>query len=383
MASFSVCKEVLDISCEANVSLWLWGAHGIGKSSLVAQCAQEKGIGFIDLRCAQLDSLDLRGLPDKGSDGRTHFLPPAELPSDGEGVLFLDELNRASNDVMAALFQLVLDRQIGQYKLPPGWSIVAAGNFHGGDTGYGVNELDIAFFDRFCHVTLSSGKTLTNDWSRWMGERYGSDADSIVSFCQASSKHLTQSIKTSLPFDVTPSPRSWEAVCRGQKVIAQGRYTKSAQLNYIAGWVGSDLATSFINYRPTVTVEELVAGGISKVEWRLQKCSRAELAQITSALIETIQTSGKMRSHVCVAADYIEFLTRVQPDLAIACASSVLAVDKEFKEIESIAPLLTNDRLAQQIIQTTGNNSLLAELVNRKPLRATLAKLLGYSTGTN
>ena len=120
MASFSVCKEVLDISCEANVSLWLWGAHGIGKSSLVAQCAQEKGIGFIELRCAQLDSPDLRGVPDKGSDARTHSLPTAELPSGCEGVLFLDELNRVSSCVMAALFQLAFDRQIGQYKLPPG-----------------------------------------------------------------------------------------------------------------------------------------------------------------------------------------------------------------------------------------------------------------------
>lgn len=381
MASFSVCKEVLEIACNAKVSLWIWGAHGIGKSSLVAQYAQEKRIGFIDLRCAQLDSLDLRGLPDKSCDGRTHFLPPAEFPSDGEGVLFLDELNRSSSDVMAALFQLVLDRRIGQYRLPPGWSIVAAGNFHGGDTGYSVNELDIAFFDRFCHVTLSSGKNLTNEWSNWMSERYGSDADLIVSFCQASSKHLTRCVKTSLPFDVTPSPRSWEAVCRGQKVIQEGRYTKSAQLNYIAGWVGSDLATSFLNYRPTVTVEELVTGGVSKIEWRLKSCSRAELAQISSALIETYLSSEKSKTYAALIADYIEFLTRVQPDLAIACASSALAVDKESKGFDSISPLLSNDRLMQRIIKMTGNDSLLAELMNRTPLRATLAKLLGYPPG--
>jgi MoxR-like ATPase len=50
------------------------------------------------------------------------------LPAAGDGILFLDELNAAPPLVQAACYQLVLDRRLGEYRLPDGWSIVAAGN---------------------------------------------------------------------------------------------------------------------------------------------------------------------------------------------------------------------------------------------------------------
>ena len=80
---------------------FLWGAYGVGKSSIVrsivASLSEQTGKpwGFIDARASQLDAVDTRGVPDL-VDGRTVFALPDWLPRverDGEqGILFLDEI---------------------------------------------------------------------------------------------------------------------------------------------------------------------------------------------------------------------------------------------------------------------------------------------------
>jgi len=49
--------------------LMVWGAPGLGKSSILQQAAREEGIGFIDVRLAQREPVDIRGLPVPGPDG--------------------------------------------------------------------------------------------------------------------------------------------------------------------------------------------------------------------------------------------------------------------------------------------------------------------------
>ena len=77
----------------------IWGAPGIGKSSIVSSAADKAGIDFIDLRLSQLAPTDLRGLPvpvhpeDDKKQGTSKWYPPEFLPREGKGILFLDELN--------------------------------------------------------------------------------------------------------------------------------------------------------------------------------------------------------------------------------------------------------------------------------------------------
>jgi hypothetical protein len=169
--------------------------------------AQQLGVSLIDFRCSQIEAFDLRGLPDKTPDGRTRFLPPADLPRDGQGILFLDELNRASRDVMAAAFQLVLDRRLGEYELPQGWSIVCAGNFtHGED--YHVEQLDAAFRDRFCHLIVSSGSATYDEWCQWACEQFSDLAPNVIQFTGENLKYLEDVSPETLDFKVLPSRRS-------------------------------------------------------------------------------------------------------------------------------------------------------------------------------
>jgi hypothetical protein len=76
-----------------------------------------------------MDPVDLRGIPSI-RDSQTVWMPPVFFPKDKEssGILFLDELNSAPPSVQAAIYQLVLDRKMGEYELPHAWRIICAGN---------------------------------------------------------------------------------------------------------------------------------------------------------------------------------------------------------------------------------------------------------------
>jgi MoxR-like ATPase len=277
MAKVSTIKEALMICRDSGITPFIWGHRGLGKSSLVQQSAVSEGWGFIDLRCSQLEASDIRGLPDRGEDRRTHYLPPADMPTadlsnddiqtelartlllpefeykpasteadvrsqakaeltklvkaDGKdkdrtlsdliakrlesadldmqrryyqklqemqprfqrGILFLDEVNRAQDDVLQAIFQLVLDRRVGQYVLPPGWCIVAAGNYM---EGYRVGGFDDpAFLNRFCHLTLSGGETTLEEWVNFMANVHAGDATDVIEFASQNTKHLDGDIR--------------------------------------------------------------------------------------------------------------------------------------------------------------------------------------------
>ena len=51
------------------------------------------------------------------------MVSPEFLPREGKGILFLDELNMAPPVMQGVAQQLILDRKIGNYKVPDGWLI--------------------------------------------------------------------------------------------------------------------------------------------------------------------------------------------------------------------------------------------------------------------
>ena len=119
--------EALHALIGERVPLHIWGACGVGKSQIVGQVAADSDYDFLDVRAVQLDPVDLRGLPRISAD-QTEWVPPKFLPIDGKGILFLDELTSAPQMTQAGCYQLVLDRKLGEYWLPDGWVVIAAGN---------------------------------------------------------------------------------------------------------------------------------------------------------------------------------------------------------------------------------------------------------------
>lgn len=131
------------------------GEAGLGKSFICQQWVkkqQEKNpsFGFLDLRLAYYEGPDLIGFPeirkDESGRPRTFHNLPSFWPTTGEGLLLLEEPNRANQSVMNCIMQLLTDRKIGDYKLPDGWII--AGCINDG-SGYDVNGMDTALTNRF------------------------------------------------------------------------------------------------------------------------------------------------------------------------------------------------------------------------------------------
>jgi len=119
----------IDTLLSTDTPLFIHGSPGIGKSYIVADVAKNNGLELVDVRLSQMDPVDLRGVPSI-KDNQTVWMPPVFFPKDkdSEGILFLDELNAAPPSVQAAIYQLVLNRQMGEYILPKGWRIICAGN---------------------------------------------------------------------------------------------------------------------------------------------------------------------------------------------------------------------------------------------------------------
>ena len=143
--------------------LWpfIWGSPGVGKSSIIGQLARSLNLALRDIRALLLDPVDLRGLP-YVADGRSKWATPEFLPQEGAGILLLDELNSAPAMVQAAFYQLILDRRLGEYTLPDGWVIIAAGN-RDGDRAH-TTRMPTPLRNRFVHLEFEVD---AQEWSEW------------------------------------------------------------------------------------------------------------------------------------------------------------------------------------------------------------------------
>jgi MoxR-like ATPase len=182
---------------------FIWGPPGVGKSSIVHALAQSRGLPVIDLRASLLDPTDLRGIP-AIEGGRAVWCPPSFLPGsdDRPGILFLDEINAAPPLVQASLYQLVLDRRIGEYALPAGWWIVAAGNRQ--QDRAVTFRMSSALANRFVHLSLDPDVADWRDWAVVRGIH-----PLVRAFIALRPALLWQEPGEDAAY---PTPRSWEMV---------------------------------------------------------------------------------------------------------------------------------------------------------------------------
>lgn len=184
---------------QVKLSTMIWGPPGIGKSSIVAQVAAAHGLECIDLRLSQLAPTDLRGLP-VAENGRSRWYPPEFLPSEGAGVLFLDEINMAPPTMQGMAQQLILDRQVGSYRVPDGWFIWAAGNRD--EDRAAVFEMPAPLANRFLHVEVSPDFENFKTYAIQRGLH-----EHIIAFLA----FRTPLLHKNEPLQPAwPSPRSWE-----------------------------------------------------------------------------------------------------------------------------------------------------------------------------
>jgi len=450
MATISAITEAIKICRAANITPFIWGHRGLGKSSLVHQLAGESGWGFLDLRCSQLEASDVRGLPETGvnlglkDDFRTHYLPPADMPvgdltreeitaqlagtigisveglsqdaiadkirkaleqADLEterqyyaklqtlqprfqnGILFIDEVNRAQDDVLQAIFQLVLDRRVGQYVLPPGWCVVAAGNFTEGYMVSGFN--DPAFLDRFCHLTLSGGATTLEEWVNWMSDVHGSHAADVIEFASQNVKHLDGDIPGELGFSVQPSRRSWDQVVRVYDSCAQNGFQDHAREEVLAGLIGRELSRSFSRHSCPVKPRELMSRGVAVFEEKLKGLNRNQLTGLMWGLVSFAKGNIDEDKTAEVCLDFASFMVKHahDKDVVVAfCRALVSGGNTSDHQEKARVAVISNPRLATMIAKFntragSTKKNFIDRLTERPDLQSALSRVSWGTTG--
>lgn len=218
--------------------LMLWGAPGVGKSSIVRNLCADMGIGFVDIRLAQMDPVDIRGLPIPRDD-RVEWLLSGLWPreQDSRGIVLFDELTAVDRSLQVAAYELILDRRLGTlYELPPGWLMVAAGNRV--EDRAVTTMMSSALANRFCHVEISPN---LEDWLQWAG-RVGIHP-SVTGFLRFRPECFHD-----MQGDLQrgwPSARSWERV---SEVMGRGGLSDRALELMVCGLVGVGAGREFMGF---------------------------------------------------------------------------------------------------------------------------------------
>src|SRR6185503_634683 len=189
----------------ADRTLFVWGPPGTGKSALVRLASMELGLPCVVLLGTQIAPEDLIGVPRIREIGpgrfATEFCPPGAILRPTPFLLFVDELNSAVPDVQKAFYSLILDRRLGDYQLPAGSRVVAAGN-RVEDRAL-VRPMATALANRMVHVALDPN---ADAWLAWAA---GAAVHPLVlAFIRARPDRLCETP----PNDATPAyptPRAW------------------------------------------------------------------------------------------------------------------------------------------------------------------------------
>jgi hypothetical protein len=259
-------KDAIYDCIEVRQPVMIWGASGIGKSDIVQEIGSDLKRNVIDIRLPLWEPTDVRGIPYLDSDSKEmRWAPPSEFPKliTDNSIIFLDEMPSAVPSVQAACYQLILNRKIGEYKLPEKVDIIAAGNREN-DRGV-TYKMPAPLANRFTHLELKVNFTC------WLNWAIKNDLDkSIISYLNWSKKDL-HNFDPKSSSKAFATPRSWTFV---NKFLTNGKKSKVSEsllISLLGGTIGEGLAIAFTTYRKNANklpnAEDILSGKLKKFKY--------------------------------------------------------------------------------------------------------------------
>lgn len=300
----------------------IWGPPGVGKSSIVQQICDDVQLPLIDVRAVLLDPVDVRGFPYlNGSDDnrRMKWAPPCFFPrnENWHGVIFIDELPQAPPLVQAALLQLILDRRVGEYELPEGAALIAAGNRT--EDRAGTHRLISPLLNRFVHLDL---EVSAEDWNTWALENeIAGDVRAYILY-QPSRLMMFDAKDNPRAF---PTPRSWSFVSD----LVNNPATPAGLLHsLVTGCVGEGAAAEFMGFRKIYKELPDVDGILKDPEGAVVPKDTAVLYATCGALTDRARTLQGKTTKLTALVKYAlrmapEYSAHLMRDAAAVCAEVI------------------------------------------------------------
>ena len=236
-AKAALIEQYADSMLRRRASM-LWGTRGVGKSSIVRQVAAQYGVPLVDLRLTTIEPVDIRGaIYADDVLAKTVWFPPEFLPTADQpaGILFLDELTAADQRLQVSAYSLILDRRVGNYQLPEGWLVVAAGNasFHDAIS----HDMGTALADRMFHFNVQAVI------DAFLSHAVAMDfAPEVMAYLKVRPDKLDDT-QAQLANDhlIGASPRGWEDV---SNVLKSGLSAEARRV-FVQGRIGAANAAEF------------------------------------------------------------------------------------------------------------------------------------------
>jgi hypothetical protein len=236
-AKAALIEQYADATLRRRASM-LWGTRGVGKSSIVRQVAEHFRVPLVDLRLTTIEPVDIRGAIYADDElAKTVWFPPEFLPTadQPDGILFLDELTAADQRLQISAYSLILDRRVGNYRLPDGWQVIAAGNasFHGAVS----HDMGTALADRMFHFNVQTVIDAFLDHALARGF-----APEVMAYLKVRPDKLDDT-QSQLANDhlIGASPRGWEDISN----VLKSKLSEPAKRVFVQGRVGAANAAEF------------------------------------------------------------------------------------------------------------------------------------------
>jgi len=321
-------------------AIMLRGAPGVGKSTIVRSVAEELGIGFIDVRLAQMERVDFAGLPSV-KDGMTEWNVPSFWPRDmkSKGIILLDEITSAPSDCQVAAYSVVLDRRIpnSNYTLPNGWLIVAAGN-RTCDRAV-VKTMSSALANRFVHFEVEAN---AEDWIKWAVTNEINP--SVVGFINFRPNLLFKMEGQNLE-QGWPSPRSWERVSNCIRM-----FNGNAELlrKVVYGLIGNGAGLEFMEFfKMSAEFDSILEIMMNdQAEFVLPEKADKKYAMVSAVIYHLWNGTSEEDTEKRVNGFY-KILMKLPNDFGALMIKAAMLGNKKVKPMEAMKRIMTNKNYAE------------------------------------
>lgn len=332
----------IELVLESGAVPILIGESGIGKTALIKSMCTQKDYYNIIIDGNMLKEGEIGGLPTvedyvtiidgrQASKKKTVYAVHTKLQEIDEVLmrepnktilLFIDEINRCEHTVQQELMNIILNREINGYTLPPMVKVVAAMNPSSkyeqySTSDYQVVDLDPAQEDRFVWIDMEAD---VKSWIAW-GIEQGQIHEDVLSFISSYPEYLHTPHSNEM---VKATPRSWERVSNAYKIYLSKKNELPARIfiNVVKGNVGVSIAQEFnsflqSNKNPLIKPEDVFGEEGIKEELiaRVKKESHSRLYMTARNLLKHIKYSEDKQRVIRV---FSEFLQCYPPDLKLA-----------------------------------------------------------------